>query len=60
MRFRNATINQDENMENMDIDQEKPPKSIMVLNYQWYGIKHSYHLLLVIKMILLMIKKISY
>ena len=22
MRFRNATINQDENMENMDIDQE--------------------------------------
>lgn len=26
MRFRNATINQDENMENMDIDQEKTAK----------------------------------
>lgn len=26
MRFRNATINQDENMENMDIDQEKTTK----------------------------------
>ncbi|RLP66458.1 hypothetical protein L150_05236 [Candida albicans Ca529L] len=26
MRFRNATINQDENMENMDIDQEKTVK----------------------------------